>query len=52
MVQAAEIEKMSLDERLQTMELLRLFPDLRWEKEVRRERTAMMGRQRWVKLVG
>jgi hypothetical protein len=31
---------------------LRLFPDWRWEKEVRWERTAVMGRQRWVKVTG
>ena len=26
------------------------FPSLRWEKEVRWERTAMKGRQSWVNL--
>jgi len=31
---------------------LRLFPDLRWEKEVRCERTAMKGRRSRVKLGG
>ena len=31
---------------------LRLFPDLRWEKEVRSERTAMKERPTGVKFVG
>jgi hypothetical protein len=31
---------------------LRLFPDLRWEKEVRWERTAMKERPTGVKFVG
>ena len=31
---------------------LRLFPDLRWEKEVRWERTAMKERRTWVKVAG
>ena len=32
------------------LKILRLFPDLRWEKEVRWERTAMNEGQGWIKL--
>jgi hypothetical protein len=34
------------------LKLLRLFPDLRWEKEVRWERTARKAGRSWVKLGG
>jgi len=45
-----EIDK--LHHKVSKVELLRLFPDFGWEKEVRWERTAMMECPSWVKLVG